>query len=72
MASSPAFTPQSTTASNTISPRRALTALGLGGTLEWYDWQIFGLLAAFLGPQSDGRGRPAPFALGRRGTRPRP
>lgn len=50
MASSPALTPQSTTAAK-ISSRRALTALGLGGTLEWYDWQIFGLLAALLGPQ---------------------
>jgi len=25
--------------------------LGLGNTLEWYDWMIFGLLAAFIGPQ---------------------
>ncbi|KAA8880599.1 MFS transporter [Nocardia colli] len=30
--------------------RRAMFGLGLGNTLEWYDWQIFGLLAAFIGP----------------------
>ncbi|HEX6452852.1 MAG TPA: MFS transporter [Trebonia sp.] len=30
--------------------RRALLGLGLGNTLEWYDWQIFGLLSAFIGP----------------------
>nr|WP_132880995.1 MFS transporter [Tamaricihabitans halophyticus] len=29
---------------------KTLTAIGLGNTLEWYDWQIFGLLAAFIGP----------------------
>src|SRR6188472_895747 len=36
----------------TTSPvtRRAMLGLGLGNTLEWYDWQIFGLLAAFIGP----------------------
>ena len=31
--------------------RRAMLGLGLGNTLEWYDWMIFGLLAAYLGPQ---------------------
>lgn len=31
--------------------RRALLGLGLGNTLEWYDWMIFGLLAALIGPQ---------------------
>ena len=30
--------------------RRAMLGLGLGNTLEWYDWQVFGLLAATLGP----------------------
>ena len=30
--------------------RRALIGLGLGNTLEWYDWQVFGLLAVTLGP----------------------
>lgn len=35
----------------TFAARRPLVALGLGGTLEWYDWQIFGLLSAFLGPE---------------------
>jgi MFS transporter, MHS family, alpha-ketoglutarate permease len=30
--------------------RRAMLGLGLGNTLEWYDWQIFGLLAAVIGP----------------------
>jgi MHS family alpha-ketoglutarate permease-like MFS transporter len=31
--------------------RRALIGLGLGNTLEWYDWMIFGLLSALIGPQ---------------------
>jgi MHS family alpha-ketoglutarate permease-like MFS transporter len=31
--------------------KRAMLGLGLGNTLEWYDWMIFGLLAAYLGPQ---------------------
>ncbi|MGY1703622.1 MFS transporter [Geodermatophilus sp. SYSU D00697] len=31
--------------------RRALLGLGLGNTLEWYDWMIFGLLSALIGPQ---------------------
>ncbi len=31
--------------------RRAMLGLGLGNTLEWYDWMIFGLLAAYIGPQ---------------------
>ncbi len=30
--------------------RRAMLGLGLGNTLEWFDWQIFGLLSALLGP----------------------
>lgn len=30
--------------------RRSMLGLGLGNTLEWYDWQVFGLLAATLGP----------------------
>lgn len=30
--------------------RKAMLGLGLGNTLEWYDWQIFGLLSAFIGP----------------------
>lgn len=30
--------------------RRSMLGLGLGNTLEWYDWQIFGLLAAVIGP----------------------
>ncbi|MFI5611634.1 MFS transporter [Amycolatopsis sp. NPDC051903] len=34
-----------------FTARRPLVALGLGGTLEWYDWQIFGLLSAFIGPE---------------------
>jgi len=32
------------------STRRSMLGLGLGNTLEWYDWQIFGLLAATIGP----------------------
>ena len=31
--------------------RRALIGLGLGNTLEWYDWMVFGLLASLIGPQ---------------------
>lgn len=31
--------------------RRGLIALGLGGTLEWYDWMLFGLVASYLGPK---------------------
>ena len=31
--------------------RRAMLGLGLGQTLEFYDWTIFGLLAAYIGPQ---------------------
>jgi len=34
-----------------VPTRRALLGLGLGNTLEWYDWQNFGLLSAFIGPQ---------------------
>ncbi|WP_026196917.1 MFS transporter [Sciscionella marina] len=34
-----------------FAARRPLVALGLGGTLEWYDWQLFGLLSAFVGPE---------------------
>jgi MFS family permease len=34
-----------------VTTRRALLGLGLGNTLEWYDWMIFGLLAALIGPQ---------------------
>ncbi|MCZ4547955.1 MFS transporter [Rhodococcus erythropolis] len=30
--------------------RRGLFGLGLGNALEWYDWMIFGLLSAFIGP----------------------
>src|SRR4051794_16568550 len=34
-----------------VPTRRALLGLGLGNTLEWYDWMVFGLLAALIGPQ---------------------
>ncbi|WP_298861430.1 MFS transporter [uncultured Microbacterium sp.] len=42
----------STRASRRLSPeaRKGLLGLGLGNTLEWYDWMIFGLLSAYLGP----------------------
>lgn len=43
----------STTTTATVQTglrRRAMLGLGLGNTLEWYDWQVFGLLAATLGP----------------------
>lgn len=32
------------------SVRRGMLGLGLGNTLEWYDWMVFGLLSAYLGP----------------------
>ena len=31
--------------------RKAMLGLGLGNTLEWYDWMIFGLLATYIGPK---------------------
>jgi MFS transporter, MHS family, alpha-ketoglutarate permease len=31
--------------------RRGLLGLGLGNTLEWYDWMVFGLLSSFIGPK---------------------
>ncbi|MFR9672958.1 MFS transporter [Streptomyces sp. TR06-5] len=34
-----------------ISRRRALVALGGGNAVEWYDWMVYGLLAAYIGPQ---------------------
>ncbi|MFV0426301.1 MAG: MFS transporter [Beutenbergiaceae bacterium] len=36
-----------------LSPqaRKGLLGLGLGNTLEWYDWMIFGLLSSYLGPK---------------------
>jgi MFS transporter, MHS family, alpha-ketoglutarate permease len=34
----------------TATTRRGMLGLGLGNTLEWYDWMVFGLLSAFLGP----------------------
>lgn len=35
-----------------LSPeaRRGILGLGLGNTLEWYDWMIFGLLSSYIGP----------------------
>ncbi len=43
--------------------RKAMYGLGLGNTLEWYDWQIFGLLAAFIGPQFFAPGDPVSATL---------
>jgi MFS family permease len=43
--------------------RRALLGLGLGNTLEWYDWMIFGLLAALIGPQFFPGGDPVASTL---------
>ncbi|HWN34993.1 MAG TPA: MFS transporter [Pseudonocardia sp.] len=43
-------TPTDTTGSARPAGRRALLALGLGNTVEWYDWQAAGLLAALMGP----------------------
>jgi MHS family alpha-ketoglutarate permease-like MFS transporter len=42
--------PADTTGSARPAGRRALLALGLGNTVEWYDWQAAGLLAALMGP----------------------
>lgn len=35
-----------------LSPvvRRGILSLGLGNTLEWFDWMVFGLLSAYIGP----------------------
>lgn len=44
-------TPPETAGARPTSTRRAMLGLGLGNTLEWYDWMIFGLLATFIGPQ---------------------
>lgn len=41
-------TPQNDADRRTL--RRSMLGLGLGNTLEWYDWQVFGLLAASIGP----------------------
>lgn len=35
----------------TPAARRGLLGLGLGGTLEWLDWMMFGLLASYIGPK---------------------
>lgn len=47
--------PLSKTGTSTPPPqkvnRKAMLGLGLGNTLEWYDWMIFGLLAAYIGPE---------------------
>lgn len=43
--------PPTTTEAPRAATRRAMLGLGLGNTLEWYDWMIFGLLAAYIGPQ---------------------
>jgi MFS family permease len=39
-----------TTEATPTTPRKAMLGLGLGNTLEWYDWMLFGLLSASLGP----------------------
>lgn len=43
--------------------RRALIGLGLGQTLEFYDWTIFGLLASYIGPQFFAPGDPVAATL---------
>ncbi|RJQ76646.1 MFS transporter [Pseudonocardiaceae bacterium YIM PH 21723] len=40
----PGETPITPTAS-----RRAMLGLGLGNTLEWFDWMVFGLLSSYIG-----------------------
>lgn len=44
-------TGRGTRARLTPEARRGLLALGLGNTMEWYDWMLFGLVASFLGPK---------------------
>lgn len=43
---------QDTNNSKKFTPevRKGLLGLGLGNALEWYDWMVFGLLSAFIGP----------------------
>lgn len=43
---------QETNNSKKFTPevRKGLLGLGLGNALEWYDWMVFGLLSAFIGP----------------------
>lgn len=43
--------PVSNKAKLTPEVRRGLRALGFGNALEWYDWMVFGLLSAFIGPK---------------------
>jgi MHS family alpha-ketoglutarate permease-like MFS transporter len=44
--------------------RRGLLGLGLGNALEWYDWMIFGLLSAFIGPSFFPSSDPVTATLG--------
>ncbi|WP_036318883.1 MFS transporter [Microbispora sp. ATCC PTA-5024] len=37
-------------AQNPATTRTAMLGLGLGNTLEWYDWMLFGLVSAYIGP----------------------
>ena len=41
--------PEGETVAHSGGLRRSMLGLGLGNTLEWYDWQVFGLLAATIG-----------------------
>src|SRR6478735_9309602 len=43
--------------------RRSMLGLGLGNTLEWYDWQVFGLLAATIGVHYFRTGNPLEATL---------
>ncbi|HEV7167791.1 MAG TPA: MFS transporter, partial [Micrococcaceae bacterium] len=51
--------------SRSFSPeiRRGLLGLGLGNTLEWYDWMVFGLLSTFIGPKFFPSGDPLAATL---------
>lgn len=46
----PVSTSDTDTPTGRPTTRKAMLGLGLGNTLEWYDWMIFGLLAAYIGP----------------------
>ncbi|WP_433174677.1 MFS transporter [Actinoallomurus sp. CA-150999] len=41
---------QTSAAAGRLSSRRTLLALGGGNAIEWFDWTVYGLLAALMGP----------------------
>ncbi|SEN19335.1 MFS transporter [Nonomuraea pusilla] len=45
-----ATTTSTSPAQNPATTRTAMLGLGLGNTLEWYDWMLFGLVSPYIGP----------------------